>query len=68
VLTTLPNWNSDDCAAYLRCCQRHFMERIKPLPSFPKCLRHPTINGLSRPLWKSADVINWHETYSRKAA
>ncbi len=34
------------------------MERIKPLPSFPKCLRHPTVNGLSRPLWKSADVID----------
>jgi hypothetical protein len=24
-------WNSDDCAKFFRCSQRHFMERIAPV-------------------------------------
>lgn len=52
-------WNSDDCATFLRCSRRQFMERIRPVPSFPKPLYLPTTEGSSRPLWHADDVRAW---------
>lgn len=58
-------WNSTDCAAFFRCTRKHFMERIRPLPSFPRAMRMPTMVGLSRPLWTIADVQTWAESNLR---
>lgn len=56
---TVELWNSDDCAAFLRCQRRHFLENFKPLPTFPRALYLPTIRGNSRPLWYAAEVQAW---------
>lgn len=58
-MTTLELWNSDDCATFLRCSRRQFMERIRPVPTFPHPKYLPTIEGSSRPLWHAADVRAW---------
>lgn len=52
-------WNSDDCAAFLRCSRRRFMEHIRPLPSFPPPRYLPTVEGSSRPLWFPDEVEMW---------
>jgi len=61
-------WTSAECAAYLKCKPVHFLQRIKPLPSFPKGKRYPTVRGWSRPQWKAAEVIAWREMYEQEAA
>jgi len=53
-------WNSSDCAEFFRCSRRHFMERMKPLPDFPKASYLPTLgDGKSRPLWHPHEVRAW---------
>ena len=53
----LAYWNSTDCAAFLRCTRRHFIERIKPLYSFPHARYLMRLDGtVSRPLWLDKKV------------
>lgn len=50
-------WNSDDCANFFRCSQRHFMERIAPVPTFPQRRYIPTVSGRAGPYWVAKDVM-----------
>lgn len=52
-------WNSTDCAAFFRCSRKHFMESIRPLPTFPRARYLPTVNGTGRALWDVAEVRAW---------
>lgn len=52
-------WNSTDCATFFRCSRKHFMESIRPLPTFPRAAYLPTINGTGRALWRSEQVRAW---------
>lgn len=54
-------WNSDDCAEWFRCTQRHFMEKIAPQPGFPTRFSYPTVSGRSRPVWDAESVRQWTE-------
>lgn len=56
-------WNSDDCADFFRCTQRHFMNRIRPQVTFPKARTYPTIGGRSRPTWSAREVQEWAEKF-----
>jgi hypothetical protein len=58
-------WNSSDCAAFFRCSRKHFMESIRPLPTFPRARYLPTKNGTGRALWNAADVRAWAVTALR---
>lgn len=52
-------WNSDDCAKFFRCSQRHFMERMAPVPGFPPRRYIPTVSGRAGPYWLSSDVMQY---------
>ena len=61
-------WSSAECAQYFKRAPRQFMERIAPLPSFPRAIRLPGESGkCGRPLWKAAEVIAWAAEHQEKA-
>lgn len=66
-MTELELWNSTDCATFFRCGRKHFMESIRPLPTFPRALYLPTINGTGRALWRSEEVRAWAAANLRNA-
>jgi hypothetical protein len=60
-------WNSTDCAAFFRCSRKHFMESIRPLPTFPRARYLPTIHGTGRALWQADEVRAWAAANLREA-
>jgi hypothetical protein len=46
-------WDSEDCAAYLKCTRKHFTDRTSKLASFPE----PVRNLSNR--WLMVEVIKW---------
>lgn len=60
-------WNSNDCAQFFRCTVKHFTDRIKPVPSFPRPRTLPTAFGRSRPYWLPQEVREWAEKHLEAA-
>ena len=60
-------WDSTHIAAYLKRSARHVMERLAPMPDFPKAIRLPTTSGgRGDPLWPAAEVIEWVGKYRER--
>jgi hypothetical protein len=49
-------WTPADCAAFLKCCPKHFLREIRYRDGFPKQL--PWSEG-GRPRWDSEAVKGW---------
>lgn len=58
-------WSTEDCAYYFgKCSVRHFSERIRTLPDFPKEIRLPTPKGgWGHPLFRPEDVIRFAKRF-----
>lgn len=53
-------WSGKECADYLIVSERHFMERVATLSSFPDPVRVATADGgRGRPRWYAGEVIKW---------
>ena len=64
-------WDTERIADYLKRNTQVVRERIICLPSFPKAIRLPTMNGkgqLSRaqPLYNAMEVIKWAQSFRDK--
>ena len=55
-------WDADRVADYLNMTRRQFLQRIAPLPSFPKAIRIRAADEKTmNPRWKAREVIRWAE-------
>lgn len=54
------SWNASQCAAYLNRSVSSFLQKIAPLPNFPRAKKYQTSTGASHREWKAQDVIDWN--------
>ena len=54
-------WNAETVAEALQVSKGQVLQRLAPLPSFPKARRIPTTEGRGQPRWKATEVLNWIE-------
>lgn len=54
-------WTADDVAEVLKVSKSQVLQRLAPLPSFPRARRIPTTEGRGHPRWKATEVLDWIE-------
>lgn len=54
------SWTASQCAAYLNRSVSSFLQRIAPLPDFPRAKKLKTTLGETHREWKAKDVIEWN--------
>ena len=60
-------WSGVEIGAYLKVGSRQVLERLAPMPDFPKAIRLPTDRGKGQPRWKACEIIAWAEKYQEGA-
>lgn len=53
-------WNASQCAAYLNRSVSSFLQKVAPLPTFPRATKYQTSTGESHREWRAQDVIDWN--------
>jgi hypothetical protein len=59
-------WSSVELGAYFKKSPAVVLERIVPLPTFPRPIYVPSTRGRGHPRWKAAEVIQWAEQFQEK--
>lgn len=60
-------WSAKEIAAYLKRSERQVTERYAALPSFPKAIRLPVLDGgRGQPLWRAKEIMDWAQRFQDK--